>query len=377
MAENPGKILIVHVNAIGDIVMSMPSLRAIRKKFANSEIALLCQDWAPMLLRNENLIDRFICVRVPWTGSADRSLKSLVRLLKTLLGLRRQGFDMGICLRGDPKSIALLAMANARNRISYGEYFGRRTGKYLLRAVVPIESRGNHIMDWGRGVARHLGCDWEDMKTQYFTKTQSQLEYVKRFLESAGVVLGHHVVVAINPGHKSKLTGWETDRWREVLEYLQTKEQVRVLAFGAAYEKQAIEELISGSSAVAVIEPLEYLPVFAQFCDLIVCLDSGMAHIAALVGTYSVVLFGPADPAVTAPRTDRAKIVIKHGYDCRPCKRRKCLINGDLDIGACMQDIEVSDVIEAVELQWPHVLEQHEINGSNHTCGQRPLSIEL
>ena len=84
----------------------------------------------------------------------------------------------------------------------------------------------------------------------------------------------------------------------------------------------------------------------SKLCNFIICLDSSASHIAASVDTPSVVLFGPNEPRISAPRSDKAKIVIKEGFDCRPCLQKGCPYSQDKEIGACMEAISVSDVIK-------------------------------
>ena len=54
--------------------MAIPALRAIRQKFGNAEIIMLCQSWAPKVLKDSNLVDNYRIINVPWTRAADRRI---------------------------------------------------------------------------------------------------------------------------------------------------------------------------------------------------------------------------------------------------------------------------------------------------------------
>jgi ADP-heptose:LPS heptosyltransferase len=106
---------------------------------------------------------------------------------------------------------------------------------------------------------------------------------------------------------------------------------------------QKIRGLMS-SPATIVKRPLEDLPAIMQSCDVLVGLDSGAVHIAAAVGTPTVVLFGPAEPHEVRPLSKRTAVVIKDGYPCRPCDQVHCVQPEN----TCMDALTVEVVCEQV-----------------------------
>jgi heptosyltransferase-2 len=87
----------------------------------------------------------------------------------------------------------------------------------------------------------------------------------------------------------------------------------------------------------------ELLPGLLARLDILVGMDTGVAHLAAAVGVAVVALFGPTDPALTAPRGPDVSVIWKPP-PCAPCFLPECPIEHP-----CMRSIDVEEVLQAVE----------------------------
>ena len=118
------KILITRLRFIGDIVLTTPVIRAVRKKFPNSYIAYLADKNAITLLENNPYLDELIPLDFSWT------LKEQLNFIKTL---RTKKFDLVIDLFGNPRSAILSFLSGAKTRI--GGEFGWRKGNLIYKTV--------------------------------------------------------------------------------------------------------------------------------------------------------------------------------------------------------------------------------------------------
>ena len=340
--------------------MAIPALRAIRQKFGNAEIIMLCQSWAPKVLKDSNLVDNYRIINVPWTRAADRRIVSISKLIKTTLSLRKEKIDLGIHFRGDPRSLFLMYLSGAKKRISYGEYYAphgndwmrKILGRQFLTDIVPIQYKGSHIMDWSIGVAKYLCGENEDINNTLLHISNAAALYVNHFFKKLNIIPDNEIIVGIHPGYGNKTRAWEIEKWENIIKYLQkNKISTRVLVFGSMADKELVDKLVMNNhNVISVMEPLEFLPAFIKLCKLMICLDSSASHIAAAVDTPSVVLFGPNEPYISAPKSDKANIIIKEGFDCRPCLQKGCSYSTDKEIGACMEAISTSDVISKINV---------------------------
>lgn len=150
----------------------------------------------------------------------------------------------------------------------------------------------------------------------------------------------------LHPGASQPKRLWLLDRFAYVIDYLHDKEYSPVLLCGPS--DHTIVELIKSKCKMpphVLSIPLEDIAAYLACCEIFIGMDSGIAHIAAAVGIDAIVLFGPQQPALTAPRGNALIQIIRKGdFACRPCDGAACQYNN-----ACMKAIKEEDVIEAVE----------------------------
>ena len=148
--------------------------------------------------------------------------------------------------------------------------------------------------------------------------------------------------IILNPGSGSRLKNWPLDRFQEVAGRLRDRGFPLVWLLGPAELGRKGE--VTGSILFA--PPLPLLAAILARCSLFIGNDSGVAHLAVATGCPTVVIFGPSDPLIWAPRGERVHIVCKK-LDCSPCHRRR-----HADPGCemrCLSSITVGDVLYAAE----------------------------
>ena len=129
-------------------------------------------------------------------------------------------------------------------------------------------------------------------------------------------------VIAIHPGSGSPRKNWSAENWAAVAQWLhQHHPQSRVLLVGGeadAVPLAAMQAALADAEVlVAQHLPLPVLAAILERCRLFLGHDSGISHIAAAVETPCVLLFGPTDPAVWAPKNERVKVITADSGDLR------------------------------------------------------------
>jgi len=87
-------------------------------------------------------------------------------------------------------------------------------------------------------------------------------------------------------------------------------------------------------------------------CDLFIGNDSGMMHLASMVNTPVVGIYGPGSPLTSGPFMDPEKIeIVSKNFDCSPCRQKffKECKPSPHNKPYCLEDISVKDVAEAVD----------------------------
>jgi heptosyltransferase-3 len=116
---------------------------------------------------------------------------------------------------------------------------------------------------------------------------------------------------AIHPGSGSKRKNWPTDRWMTLIRALLDRRLALVIVGGEADTAtlDALDASFPRSLLFARDLPLPRLAAILARCSFFLGHDSGISHLAAAVGTQSLLLFGPTDPHVWAPANPHVKIL--------------------------------------------------------------------
>jgi heptosyltransferase-2 len=303
------KILVRATNWVGDAVMALPALRAIRERFPQSEIAVLAKPWVADLYAREHFANRVI----PYTAA------TLAEKLRFAWGLRAEHFDVAILLQNAFEAALVACVAGIPTRIGYN-----RDGRgWLLTKAIPVPLKGEipaHERYYYLELLRRGGLI-------------SELPDVEA-IRLEGLPPGRDNVVGISPGAAyGTAKRWLPENFAETAVRLAGQFGARVSIFGSASERELCEQ-VATSIRQQGVEVHDYAgeTSLAQFIDLaarcriFVTNDSGAMHIASAAGTPTVAVFGATDHTGTGP-TGPLSRVIREPVECAPCLLRECPID--------------------------------------------------
>jgi len=335
------KILIRATNWVGDAIMALPAIRAIRNR-SDTEVSILARSYVADIYRDQNLADQLIVYdhRGSHSGLAGRE-----RLASEL---RAQKFDVAILLQNAFDAAWLAWRAGIPERIGYA----RDARSLLLTNVVPVPKTGEipaHEKFYYLELLRRSG--WiESIPDDPFIKLHITGDSLKRACElllTSGA-RPHALRVAIGAGAAyGSAKCWPPTRFAELATQLQNQWDADVILFGAAGETD-----VSAAISAEMLKPplnltgktaIADLPALLAQCHVFIGNDSGAMHVAAAAGLPTIGIFGPTDPFGTAPVTPRKTIVREQPY-CSPCFLRRCPIDH-----RCMNRITTSEVEAAVD----------------------------
>lgn len=316
-------ILIVNLGGLGDILLSTPALRAIKGRYPLAKIWFLTIPRSMELLASLPYIDRIFRFE---TGRGP--LKALKNLL-TLISLRCSGIDLAVNMRTmvSDKGAAKIRMLFGiiKPRVSAGRDTDGRGSFFDIR--VPEPSVGTkYEMEYDIEMARALGAELFDRKID-FAVSERDSARVDAILAAAGVK-PDDLLVGIHPGGAPSHR-WPAGNFRKVMEAISAGGKRKFVITGAGDEKGLFGEL-SGLKNIDMINMAGRLN-FAELgalikrCRLYISNDTAPMHIAAIVGTPLVAIFGPGYIHRFDPRkiSGRAAVLYKKA-DCAPCGRTSC-----------------------------------------------------
>jgi heptosyltransferase II len=297
---------------MGDTVMAVPTLRALREVLPHAELWCL-GPWVPSILEAEPTIDRRLAAPHGW-----RARRALARQM------RRAAIDLAILL---PNSLGAAVDAwrqGGRWRVGYAT--DGRT--WLLTHALPPSTMFVHQVDAYLGLLRPLGVK-APAGEPTLTVSPTRRAEAARLLAEIGLGPGERTVgiqlgAAFGP---SKL--WPADRLAALASWLERRGVPAVLlGDGSAAPLVGAVEAALGHPPRSLVgrDHPALLPALLAGFAVVVSPDSGPAHVAAAVGVPVITLFGPTDPRLTAPRGGRPTVLWRKPA-CAPCFQRRCPID--------------------------------------------------
>jgi len=333
------KILIRATNWVGDVVMTLPALEAVRKNFPESSITILARPWVAPLFEDHPAVDGIITI-----NKTGRMLTDFVEKIRIIRLLRKGNFDLAILFQNAFEAAALTFLGGCKCRLGYNTD-GRR---FLLTHPVAVtdEILKVHQVEYYLELLRSMGWEAESGDPSLYV-SDDNVERARYRLRLGGISKGDFIV-ALSPGAIfGGAKRWPPDRFAGIGDLAVAKWDAKVLVMGAEKESHICNMLSSS---------MKYKPFnlcgqtslgeamgLISLCRFFVTNDSGLMHIAASLGVPTVAVFGPTDPIATGPRGSRA-VIIKHDVECSPCLKTECPIDH-----RCMLAIEPEEVWDRME----------------------------
>lgn len=333
------RILIRATNWVGDVVMTMPALEAVREHFPDRFITVLARPWVVSLFENHPAVDQVI----PFMKEGGY-LKDLVKIFRQAALIRRLRFDLAVLFQNAFEAAMLTYLGGIRYRVGYNTD-GR--GFLLSHAVVrDRETLRQHQVEYYLSMLRAMGWEARSRDPSLFV-ADKHVEAVQSLLESHGI---HHDdrLLGLSPGAIfGPAKRWPIERFAAIGDWAVERWGTKVLVIGSEAENDLCEALGRSMKHKALnlcgMTNLGEAMALIKRCYFFVCNDSGLMHVATALNVPTVAIFGSTDPVATGPRGKHAKIV-REEMDCSPCLKPECSIGY-----RCLFAIEPEDVWKEME----------------------------
>ena len=316
----PFRILIRSSNWLGDAVMSVPAVRAIKRGRPDAQITVAAPSKIAPMWKLVPEVDAI----VPLTENS---------LVGTVHAIRRQvTFDVAILFPNSLRVTLEAWLSGVPRRVGYRGHSRR----WLLNQIIPEPPRRGppeHQSNRYLKIARECGAETSNI--QIAGSNQLSTTSYERFK------------LGLSPGAEyGPAKRWLPVRFAEAAAAVAARSPVQWILFGTKNDAPIGEQIAAalGDSCVNRIgqTTLEQLIDELRQCQLLLTNDTGTMHLAALLGVPTVAIFGSTEPRLTGPLGDR-HIVLRHHVECSPCFLRKCPIDF-----RCMKAVSAQEVADAV-----------------------------
>lgn len=332
------KVLVIRLRSIGDAVLSTPSLRALRRFASEAKIHFLLEDWIAPLFRGSDLFDQLITMSPH--GNAARARVARV--------LRRADYDVVYNLHGGTTATFLARATGATHRVGFSHYQYARLHNHLAPPPAEIWKRGPlHSAEQQLALIGWTGVPVTDRPATELPITESAATSITTKLEQIGIREERPFAV-IHPAASLATKQWATENFARVADSLGARGLTPVVIVQSS--ERSMLDLLRKESTVPVAGldglSLPEVTALSARARLFVGNDSGMAHIAAAVGTPCVVVFGSSNVAHWRPWTSGPNEVVREELPCQPCHGYFC---AQFEEPECIKRVPAPRVIAAVD----------------------------
>ncbi len=321
-------ILVVRLSALGDVVHAIPAAAALRRAFPLAQIDWLVDARHRAIVDLVTGIDRVVVVRQSTVGGWTRVLREL----------RAARYDVALDFQGLTKS-AVLARGSGATRVAGFSLRDLREKIARPFYTSAADAEGGHAILKNLRLLRAVGVE------------DSRIEFPLADVDSPALAslrqsIGNTRFAVINPGAAWPNKRWRAERYGALAASIRDHSGLTPIVLWGPGEENLARAVVASSSGAAELAPptcVRDIVALSRAADLFVAGDTGPLHIAMAVGTPTVSLFGPTNPARNGPWSP-ADVVVSRADRCGCHIDRRCR-----QADWCLDDIRVDDVSAAVQ----------------------------
>lgn len=309
MPFDPRNILVIDFGQLGDVVMSLPALRAIRTRFPNAQIKVAVGKPGADLINLSGYANDVLEVdRVALRDGP--TLISIGQIIKFVARVRKAKFDFVIDLHSYYETNLLGFLSGASHRL-----YSRRSNRSLdflanFKPQPAKESEATHLVDRYLDLLKPLGI--QNPSRLPTLKTNAAADFAVEALLKKEKAQSGELLVGLFPGagHASRI--WPLERFAALADHLVRNDRVRIVVFAGPEERSMVPHIrprFPGNTIFFDRLTIQQLASAQARLTFFVSNDTGPAHIAAAVGTPVIVIFDRPDPHSFTPIGDHHRLI--------------------------------------------------------------------
>ncbi|MEC9423487.1 MAG: lipopolysaccharide heptosyltransferase II [Nitrospinota bacterium] len=343
--QNLKSIVLWMPNWIGDVVLTLPALQSLRRAYPKIHITVVVKPPSNELLLGHPAVSKVISL-------PSDSESTIWKRIKFALNLKKYQFDLGVVFPNSFESAFLLSLTGAKHRLGYSTD-GRSIFLTCPIFINTYLKKSQYRVEYFFKIFSPLGLDAPDPIFCPAVKQEDDISIREALLNME--IGENEEFITIHPGTSKVERSWHAERFGVLCQKIFKKDKKKMVLLGTQSEKELLIRIKSccppGEIKVAPAMNLRVLAGLIKKSQLFIGNDSGVMHLAAMVGTPVVGIFGPGHPNTTGPfmAPEKQEILTKK-YSCSPCRQRffrECKPSPH-NKPYCLEDITVEDVYEAI-----------------------------
>lgn len=345
------KILIIRLTSLGDVIFTIPLACALKNESQDVRIDWVVAEKGFEVIKDNPCIDNYYLVPLNEWKKHPFSLKTFKEFFKTIWQIRKEKYDIAFDCQQMFKSLFLLWFCGAKRRITFKDAreLSVLGGNEFIEPKVKFRDFNYHIVERNLDFARHIGIEPKNISfslPETSTVAKNKIDDLTKHLDKS------KPLVVISPATTWQNKHWSERNWANLIDAICSK--CNIIFTGTSADEQLIARILDKTRCnlnfVNLVghTNLDELSELFSRAKLVICPDSGSAHLAWANGNPSVVaVFTCTPPKRFGPYGKAAKYFsIGGSLPCQPCFSKKCRLKNEKYI--CQDYPEVNEIINIV-----------------------------
>lgn len=351
MTKGMGKILIIRLTSLGDVIFTVPLACALKNNDENTKIGWVVAEKGLEIIKNNPCVDN--CHFVPLNEWKKRpfSLKTFKEFFNIIKEIRNEKYDIALDCQQMFKSLFLFLLSGAKKRITFSDAreLSILGGNEFVKPKASFRDLNYHIVERNLDFARHLGVKPEKIEftiPETSTISKDKIDDLLKYLDKS------RPMVVISPATTWRNKHWSERNWAELIDAICPK--CNLIFTGTNADEQLVERILSKTKGNICYVNLvgntnidELRELFSRV-QLVISPDSGSAHLAWASSNPAVVtIFTCTPPKRFGSYGNEDKYFSIGGHlPCQPCFKKKCQLKKDKD--TCQNYPKANEIINIV-----------------------------
>jgi lipopolysaccharide heptosyltransferase I len=300
MADPFGNILLIKPSSLGDIVLALPALSALRRGLPRAKISWLIRPEFAPLIEGHPHVDAIILFDRNRLGKAWYHPGATRYLARLVSDLRRRRFDAVLDLQGLFRTASLGWLSGCRQR--FGPVWGREFAHHFYTTAIPPRQQWVHVVDHYMKLIEAMGISDRSVEFRLPERQQASATARALLLREGVEPNGYAVII---PGSAQASKCWPPQRFSALADRLAGQHGLGVVATGSKVEGEmvgriqnaAIEKIVNLAGRTSLPELVEVL----RGARIVISNDTGPGHVAAALDKPLVMMFSWSNPLRVGP----------------------------------------------------------------------------
>jgi ADP-heptose:LPS heptosyltransferase len=330
------KILVINFGGLGDMVLTTPIFREIKRNFPNSLLYFLTKENHKEVFEGNINIDKLMFIN---------KKESFKEALNFYWKLRKENFDIIIDLTKATRGFWISLFTRAKIKVGFkhkGREFIVYTHSVTRDNTKTICSNSKYVVEFFLDCLRVLGLNVKSQKLDLYLDNDDKRSAID-FLNKNGIKNGD-LIIGLNPGVSIPIRRWPLENFAKLGDRLYKIYNAKILIIEGPMEKGISFNIASKMNAKPILVygfKIKELASLISHFSLLITNDTGIKPIAVAMDVPTITIFGPTNYINYTPNHGK-HLIVRKDLSCSPCGKMEC------EDPICIKSITIEEVLESV-----------------------------